>query len=105
MTNAEIIEAVRRAKHFVVSKEHEEAMDAVIAALEKQSIPAADVVEVRRGEWEVVHGVFTPGGDPWVRCPFCRGKNTEHLEGIEMPKRWNYCPNCGAEMDGGVNDA
>ena len=52
------------------------------------------------GEWEVVHGVCTPGGDPLLICPFCHGENTEHLGGIEMPKKWNYCPNCGAELKG-----
>lgn len=52
------------------------------------------------GEWEIIYGVVTPGGDPWLRCPFCKEKNTEHLGGIEMPKRWNYCPNCGKRLAG-----
>ena len=69
----------------------------------RNEIPAADVMEIRHGKWEVMHGVLTPGGDPWVRCPYCRNKNTEHLEGIEMPEQWNYCPNCGAKMDGGTD--
>ena len=50
--------------------------------------------------WEIVHGVCTPGGDPWVRCPVCKAENTEHLEGIEMSKNWKFCPNCGIRIEG-----
>lgn len=61
---------------------------------------AADVAPVRHGRWEVVKGVFTPGGDPLLRCPFCKAKESEHLCGVESRVDWNYCPNCGAKMDG-----
>lgn len=61
--------------------------------------PAADVTPVRHGRWEVVKGVFTPGGDPLLRCPFCKAKESEHLCGVESRVDWNYCPNCGAKMD------
>ena len=60
---------------------------------------AADVAPVRHGRWEVVKGVFTPGGDPLLRCPFCMAKESEHLCGVESRVDWNYCPNCGAKMD------
>lgn len=60
---------------------------------------AADVAPVRHGRWEVVKGVFTPGGDPLLRCPFCKAKESEHLCGVESRVDWNYCPNCGAKMD------
>lgn len=53
---------------------------------------------VARGEWEVVHGVMTPGGDPLLRCPICKQKESYHMGGIEMPQNWNFCPNCGADM-------
>ena len=51
-----------------------------------------------KGQWEVIHGVMTPGGDPLVKCPFCKSEDSVHLIGIEMPKHWNYCPVCGAEL-------
>ena len=51
-------------------------------------LPAADVVEVRHGEWIMIDGM--------PHCGKC-GLLPEH------PTR--YCPNCGARMDGGVNDA
>ena len=63
-------------------------------------IPTADVAEVRHGEWETVHGVLTPGGDPLKRCPYCKSRESEHLDGIEYPSRWMFCPICGAKMDG-----
>ena len=50
------------------------------------------------GEWEIVSGVLTPGGDPLKRCPFCKSRESEHLDGVEFSCHWNYCPNCGAEL-------
>lgn len=54
------------------------------------SIPAADVVPVVHGRW-----VF--GGDGCVICSRCNEEesNDNHR---------NYCPNCGAKMDGGATD-
>ena len=51
-------------------------------------------------EWETVHGVLTPGGDPLKRCPVCKSRESEHLDGVEHPSRWQYCPICGTVMDG-----
>ena len=53
-------------------------------------IPISDVEEVKHGEWSLKHiGV----GHYW-ECSECEFKNAV------MP-RTNYCPNCGAKMDGG----
>ena len=49
-----------------------------------KSIPAADVAEVRHGTWTEC-GLRNP------QCSLCRGYNIE---------KSNYCPNCGAKMDG-----
>ena len=46
--------------------------------------PTADVVEVKRGEW-----IDTVTG---YACSIC------HTQ--EPTKRFLYCPNCGARMDG-----
>ena len=59
-------------------------------------IPAADVVEVRHGRWE--YEQFTVMyGNPYgcYRCSAC-GDASPHIS--------NYCPNCGAKMDGGADD-
>lgn len=55
----------------------------VVFARDIESIPAADVEEVRHGEWLE--------DNKWQPCSEChkRGK-----------KSWKYCPNCGAKMDG-----
>ena len=52
--------------------------------------PAADVVEVRHGHFGKHTSPFT------APCSEC---------GTSMNTHWQYCPNCGAKMDGGVNDA
>ena len=55
---------------------------------------AADVAPVRHGRWNADE-----------TCPFCGEKSTEGLDA----EKWNYwfpdfCPNCGAKMDGGNDD-
>lgn len=64
-----------------------------------QSIPAADVAPVRHGRWvlgTVEPGYLTPGGNrPWI-CSECKRVISWSLG---RPYE-NYCPNCGAKMDG-----
>ena len=66
-----------------------------------QNFPAADVEEVRHGRWVVSRTDFGWNCSEFpthCKCTLC---------GREVPyqDRDNYCPNCGAKMDGGVNDA
>ncbi len=58
-------------------------------------IPAADVSTVRHGEWEIVVG---SNGKEYMVCTCCRV--SQDLTGV-----FTYCPNCGAKMEGGDNDA
>ena len=56
------------------------------------NIPAADVVEVRHGEW---------GKKPWMDtyqhwCPLCLATVRVSPQSVE----YKYCPYCGAKMDG-----
>ena len=66
---------------------------AVRTAIEQ--IPAADVVEVRHGEWidtsKYINGLY----NPQVNCSVC-GHIFWHLSA----QTYNYCPACGAKMDG-----
>lgn len=61
--------------------------------------PTVEVVPVRHGRWEEVpyktieHGEVVVRGKT-VRCSACR-----HAE-KGWSKRMNFCPNCGARMDG-----
>ena len=52
--------------------------------------PAADVVEVRHGEWKQVDAIFFDHEVLYFKCPLC---NTT------WESKTNYCPNCGAKMD------
>ena len=70
-------------------------MGAIIAKefLDKeQEQPTADVVEVKHGEWKK-HGY------KW-ECSICRMRI--NLDGTPVQNGLNYCPNCGAKMEGGV---
>lgn len=73
------------------AKGYDSAIDAVMDILE--GMPAADVEPVRHGEWQEINGIF--------RCSCC-GYSFEH-EGYQH--FFNYCPNCGAKMDGDKNGA
>lgn len=54
---------------------------------EIRAIPAADVVEVKHGQWE-----HTP--TYWIYCSVCGREPNEYNE------RVNFCPYCGAQMRG-----
>lgn len=51
--------------------------------------PAADVVPVRHGRWEIVVG---SDGKEHMVCTGCRKQ--QDLTGV-----FSYCPNCGATMN------
>ena len=61
------------------------------------AIPAADVVEVIHAHWVKP----TKIGGRSVDVPHC-SHCKEIPCGVDM--NTHYCPNCGAKMDGGVND-
>ena len=52
--------------------------------------PDADVQEVRQGKWEEIRDAYGQL-EGWM-CKEC---------GREMKAKENYCPHCGAKMDGG----
>ena len=60
------------------------------------NIPAADVVEVRHGRW-----LTTDAYPHHLYCSVCYktyAKNAKWVNELDLPT--NYCPNCGALMDG-----
>lgn len=62
-------------------------------------IPAADVAPVVHGRWEVYFICPWNGVIGSVRCSECGCVSTETGE-----TGGNYCPRCGARMDGDKND-
>ena len=57
--------------------------------------PAADVAPVRHGRWEW-------DTEDIYRCSNCAEKS--HVKEVMGHPEWDYCPNCGAKMDGGYNN-
>ena len=58
------------------------------------AVPAADVAPVRHGRW-VEQEKYTFG--VMYDCSICGDRI------LDNGHSWNYCPNCGAKMDGGVD--
>ncbi len=64
----------------------------VFRTIRKQ--PAADVATVEHGRWEYIPQTINTLSQ--LRCPFCGWWSLDpSIDGA-----YNYCPNCGARMDG-----
>lgn len=68
-----------------------ESIDADVVISDIKGMKAADVASVRHGRWIASH-------DEFCACSIC--KYPVYL----MWDQTNYCPNCGAKMDGGGTD-
>lgn len=64
-------------------------------------IPAIDVAPVVHGHWDDSGRYTFPGGSTAVRCTNCGCALTVSEYRLN---NWNYCPVCGAKMDGGDSD-
>nr|DAF99036.1 MAG TPA: zinc-ribbon domain protein [Siphoviridae sp. ctDmR33] len=62
-------------------------------------LPAADVTPVKHGTWEKTNT------DGFLRCSVCHDCYIEEIWLDGEKERWNFCPHCGAKMDGGDDDA
>lgn len=72
--------------------------DYAAAFAEIRKLPAADVAEVVHARWLT---------DKWTKWPHreCTRCRIFIPVTVEVPDPyWQYCPNCGAKMDGGEND-
>ena len=66
-------------------------------------IPAADVAEVVHGEW-------LRSDDDWnslttIQCSICGEEWCFETDDDVSLLNYKYCPNCGAKMDGGNDNA
>ena len=68
------------------------------ALLEIENAPTADVIEVRHGSWVSA----TPSGGYDFYCSYCKefAITYEDSNYREQYYLTDYCPNCGAKMDG-----
>lgn len=72
-------------------------------AADVSALPAADVAPVRRGRWEEVDWVEPDGhGFGTIRTPKAGLQCSQCSNVFKKELLWkeNYCPNCGARMDG-----
>lgn len=81
------IDAVKTAE--IVSESHKIPLSELLDTFAE--VPTADVKEVKHGQW-IKDRNFN---DDLVRCSAC------HILSDRQP---NYCPYCGARMDGGVKE-
>lgn len=61
----------------------------------------ADVAPVVHGRWDDSGRYTFPSGAAAVRCTNCGCALTESEYRLN---NWNYCPVCGAKMDGGADN-
>lgn len=74
------------------------AWDSAVDAL--RYAPAADVAPVVHGRWIIQEDWM----DTYYTCSACK-EDFVTADGTPSDNLWNYCPNCGAKMDGGGNNA
>ena len=70
------------------------AFESIIECLKQE--PTVDAVEVVHGRFESVR--YGYGCLQIATCSVCGEKQGLYING-RLPN-WNYCPNCGAKMDG-----
>lgn len=89
LTMAEYIER----KPLLERAEYDNNYRLIISAETIKAAPTADVALVVHGQWE--------NGNPI--CPICGEDKFKDLDAdIWCDWKPDYCPNCGAKMDGGV---
>ena len=87
-------EYIEREKVLLKAAPVEGCFSDMISAYDVIMLPAADVAPVRHGRW----GTHSDRPDSLIcsvcNCGFDMWKHDPH----------NYCPNCGAKMDGKLNE-
>lgn len=100
-------------RQFPIRKDHydkengdEHFIFGIEAVLEyAENLPAADVAPVRHGHWISLTECANEG----VYCSICKKKvwKSDYAWCSKKSRnklRSNYCPNCGAKMDGGTDN-
>lgn len=75
--------------------------------IDRKRQPAADVAPVVHGWWTETDLVeMESGGHELIKTPKAalRCSNCRNCSKKELLWKTNFCPNCGAKMDGGVDN-
>ena len=77
--------------------------DRAVEAIDK--VPTADVQEVKHAKWikEWRDGFVNGKRNYELICPYCNFSYFDNQCGFIVPEHFNFCPNCGAKMDGDKN--
>ena len=62
--------------------------------------PTVDAVEVVHGKWAIFEDGWND--EAIYECTVCKEAFVT-IDGTPAENLWNYCPNCGAKMDGDGN--
>ena len=93
---AEYIEREAAIAWFMPYAHAGESIDADVVISDIKGMKAADVAQVRHGRW-IDKGRYAV-------CTECGGRSGIQYDGVEpIPLMTQFCPNCGARMDGGTN--
>lgn len=91
-----LIDADALIKNYIVDEAKDDSE--VISRADINNAPAVDAEPVRHGEW-----IRTDEADDYVecKCSVCSFKDYTPSYDVAYWIGRNYCPNCGAKMDGG----
>lgn len=92
-----------RRDHYDRENGNEHFINGIETVLEyAENLPAADVAPVVHGRW--IHSRYEDCSEQFelVKCSQC---NHEAYAMAFYVRGGNYCPNCGAKMEGGDSDA
>ena len=83
-----------RRDHYDRENGNEHFINGIETVLEyAENLPAADVAPVVHGRW-IYKGEYAV-------CTECGGRSGTQYDGVEpIPLMTQFCPNCGAKMDG-----
>ena len=73
-------------------------IDNILMRVNRLETKFAGVQPVKRGHWEEREG-YGGWGDTYYHCSVC-GSDWVFEDGTPEANEWDYCPKCGARMDG-----
>lgn len=93
-----LIEVTKRRfrAYRMIDGENRLVVEKVLSNLEKDGVITIDTSPVVHGRWEKCEN----DGFEWYQCSICQNRPLNDHN--ERPALSDYCPNCGAKMDGGA---